>query len=50
MLDYWKVQCYGERAGVNGMSVRSLPHSHASVTLQSGQRVMVVSEWLGTPT
>ena len=35
------------RAGCEGMSVRSLRHFHASVALQAGQNIVVVSKRLG---
>ena len=44
---YSTVKSYGKRAGYSGMSVRSLRHFHASVTLQSGQNIVVVSKRLG---
>ena len=44
---YKTVKSYGRRAGYEGMSVRSLRHFHASVALQTGQNVVVVSQRLG---
>ena len=41
------VQSLGQRVGEPGMTVRSLRHFHASVTLQSGQNPVVVSKRLG---
>ena len=41
------VRSLGERAGHPGMTVRSLRHFHASVTLQAGQNIVVVSRRLG---
>ena len=41
------VKDYGRRAGQPSMSVRSLRHFHASLLLQSGQNVVVVSKRLG---
>ena len=38
---------YGNRAGQPSMSVRSLRHLHATLLLQSGQNVVVVSKRLG---
>lgn len=44
---YSTVKRYGRRAGREGMSVRSLRHFHASVALQAGQNIVVVSKRLG---
>ena len=41
------VKAMGRRVGYEGMTVRSLRHFHASVTLQSGQNIVVVSKRLG---
>ena len=44
---YSTVKRYGRRVGCEGMSVRSLRHFHASVALQAGQNIVVVSKRLG---
>ena len=41
------VKRLGERVGRPEMTVRSLRHFHASVSLQSGQSVVIVSKRLG---
>ena len=41
------VQSLGHKVGHLGMTVRSLRHFHASVVLQSGQNIVVVSKRLG---
>ncbi len=41
------VQSLGQRVGYSGLTVRSLRHFHASVVLQSGQNIVVVSKRLG---
>ena len=41
------VKKFGERAGEPNMTIRSLHRFHASVTLQSGQNIVVVSKRLG---
>ena len=41
------VKRLGERVGCPAMTVRSLRHFHASVSLQSGQSVVIVSKRLG---
>ena len=41
------VRSLGRRVGHDGMTVRSLRHFHASVVLQAGQNVVVVSKRLG---
>ena len=41
------VESLGERVGHPGMTVRSLRHFHASVALQTGQNIVVVSKRLG---
>ena len=41
------VKYLGSRVGHESMTVRSLRHFHASVTLQSGQNIVVVSKRLG---
>ena len=41
------VKSLGERVGHPSMTVRSLRHFHASVSLQSGQSVVIVSKRLG---
>ena len=41
------VRRLGELAGHPGMTLRSLRHFHASVTLQTGQNIVVVSKRLG---
>ena len=44
---YSTVKSYGRRAGHEAMSLRSLRHFHASVALQAGQNIVVVSKRLG---
>ncbi len=41
------VSALGRRVGHEAMTVRSLRHFHASVTLQAGQNIVVVSKRLG---
>ena len=41
------VKSFGQRVGHPEMTVRSLRHFHASVSLQSGQSVVIVSKRLG---
>ena len=41
------VKSLGSRVGYESMTVRSLRHFHASVTIQSGQNIVVVSKRLG---
>ena len=41
------VKKLGTRAGHPGMTVRSLRHFHASVALQTGENIVVVSKRLG---
>ena len=41
------VQSFGRKAGDAAMTVRSLRHFHASLMLQHGQNVVVVSKRLG---
>ena len=41
------VKYLGSRVGYESMTVRSLRHFHASVTIQSGQNIVVVSKRLG---
>ena len=41
------VKRLGARVGAENLTVRSLRHFHASVTLQSGQSVVIVSKRLG---
>ena len=41
------VKTLGRRAGHEGMTVRSLRHFHASVAIQTGQNIVVVSKRLG---
>ena len=41
------VKYLGGRVGCESMTVRSLRHFHASVTIQSGQNIVVVSKRLG---
>ena len=41
------LKALGKRAGHEGMTVRSLRHFHASVALQAGQNIVVVSKRLG---
>lgn len=41
------VKYLGGRVGYKAMTVRSLRHFHASVTIQSGQNIVVVSKRLG---
>ena len=41
------VQSLGKRVGHLSMTVRSLRHFHATVTIQSGQNPVVVSKRLG---
>ena len=38
---------YGKRAGFSKLTARSLRHFHASVALQSGQNIVVISKRLG---
>ena len=45
-ISRWVVQL-GAKVGAQGLTVRSLRHFHASVMLQSGQNVVVVSKRLG---
>ena len=45
-ISRWMVQL-GAKVGAQGLTVRSLRHFHASVLLQSGQNVVVVSKRLG---
>ena len=41
------MQSMGQRVGYPSMTVRSLRHFHASVTLQSGQNPVLVNKRLG---
>ena len=47
---YDTVKRYGRRVGHPDMTVRSLRHFHASLMLQSGQNIVVVSKRLGHST
>ena len=47
---YDTVKRYGRRAGNPALTVRSLRHFHASIMLQSGQNIVVVSKRLGHST
>lgn len=40
----WAVKRLGERVGSPDMTVRSLRHLHASVAIQAGQYIVVVSK------
>ena len=44
---YKAVKKYGEQAGVPQLTVHSLRHFHATLLLQSGQNIVVVSKRLG---
>ena len=44
---YRTLKQYGERLGYKGVTIRSLRHFHASLLLQSGQNLIVVSKRLG---
>ena len=44
---YKAVKTYGQRAGVPALTVHSLRHFHATLLLQSGQNIVVVSKRLG---
>ena len=41
------VRTLGQRVGYEGLTVRSLRHFHASVVLQEGENIVVVSKRLG---
>ena len=44
---YKAVKAYGTKVGYDGMTVRSLRHFHASLMLQTGENIVVVSKRLG---